>query len=193
MRTKDDIWLSTDTPPRRDGQPGLFLDRAGVLVREVNYLKNKEDVALEAGAAGTAEENLATIDTVAVHPDHRGRESRSQRPRSWPWSRLVDARRQLPAPDHSQLMTLPLDAFFEQDTLTVPLQMDERFGDVDWAAFSTRMVELIGNGTGREGCLARLRADNQEQLVQCKDEAQTAYLSILNAFKEARQRTPMRS
>lgn len=28
---------------------------------------------LEAGAAGTAEENLATIDTVAVHPDHRGR------------------------------------------------------------------------------------------------------------------------
>ena len=28
---------------------------------------------VEAGAAGTAEENLATIDTVAVHPDHRGR------------------------------------------------------------------------------------------------------------------------
>ena len=51
MRTKDDIWLSTDTPPRRDGQPGLFLDRDGVLVREVNYLKNKEDVALEPGAA----------------------------------------------------------------------------------------------------------------------------------------------
>lgn len=101
--------------------------------------------------------------------------------------------RRLPAPDHSELMTSPLDAFFKQDTLTVPLQMDERFGDVDWAAFSRRMVELIGNGTGREGCLARLRADNQEQLVQCKGEAQTAYLPILNAFKDARQRTPMRS
>lgn len=52
MHTTDGIWLSTETPPRRDGRPGLFLDRDGVLVREVNYLKNKEDVALEDGAAG---------------------------------------------------------------------------------------------------------------------------------------------
>lgn len=50
MLTTDGIWLSTETPPRRDGRPGLFLDRDGVLVREVNYLKNKEDVALEPGA-----------------------------------------------------------------------------------------------------------------------------------------------
>ncbi len=41
MLTDQGIWLSTETPPRREGQPGLFLDRDGVLVREVNYLKNK--------------------------------------------------------------------------------------------------------------------------------------------------------
>lgn len=51
MTIPPDIWLSTATPPRRQGAPGLFLDRDGVLVKEVNYLKNKEDVALEAGAA----------------------------------------------------------------------------------------------------------------------------------------------
>ena len=51
MTIPPDIWLSTATPPRRQGVPGLFLDRDGVLVKEVNYLKNKEDVALEAGAA----------------------------------------------------------------------------------------------------------------------------------------------
>ncbi|MBO6634666.1 HAD-IIIA family hydrolase [Parvibaculum sp.] len=51
MTTPPDIWLSTPTPPRRQGAPGLFLDRDGVLVKEVNYLKNKEDVALETGAA----------------------------------------------------------------------------------------------------------------------------------------------
>ncbi|MBX3489236.1 HAD-IIIA family hydrolase [Parvibaculum sp.] len=52
MLTDQGIWLSTETPPRREGRPGLFLDRDGVLIREVNYLKSKEDVALEAGAAG---------------------------------------------------------------------------------------------------------------------------------------------
>ena len=51
MTIPPDIWLSTVTPPRRQGAPGLFLDRDGVLVKEVNYLKNKEDVALERGAA----------------------------------------------------------------------------------------------------------------------------------------------
>ncbi|MDP1628627.1 HAD-IIIA family hydrolase [Parvibaculum sp.] len=51
MPVPDEIWLSTATPPRRQGRAGLFLDRDGVLVKEVNYLKNKEDVALEAGAA----------------------------------------------------------------------------------------------------------------------------------------------
>jgi len=51
MTIPPDIWLSTATPPRRQGAPGLFLDRDGVLVKEVNYLKNKEDVALERGAA----------------------------------------------------------------------------------------------------------------------------------------------
>ena len=51
MTIPADIWLSTDTPPRREGSAALFLDRDGVLVKEVNYLKNKEDVALESGAA----------------------------------------------------------------------------------------------------------------------------------------------
>lgn len=51
MHVPRDIWLSTPAPPRYMGRAGLFLDRDGVLVKEVNYLKNKEDVALEAGAA----------------------------------------------------------------------------------------------------------------------------------------------
>lgn len=50
MLTTDGIWLSTVNPPRKEGRPGLFLDRDGVLVRESNYLKNKENMALEAGA-----------------------------------------------------------------------------------------------------------------------------------------------
>ncbi|ABS63509.1 histidinol-phosphate phosphatase family protein [Parvibaculum lavamentivorans DS-1] len=51
MLTQDGIWLSTGDEPSGKGAPALFLDRDGVLVKEVNYLKNKEDVALEAGAA----------------------------------------------------------------------------------------------------------------------------------------------
>lgn len=51
MPVPRDIWLSDPAPPRAKDRPGLFLDRDGVLVKEVNYLKNKEDVALEAGAA----------------------------------------------------------------------------------------------------------------------------------------------
>lgn len=51
MLTKDGIWLSTSPSPSGNGSPALFIDRDGVLVKEVNYLKNKEDVALEAGAA----------------------------------------------------------------------------------------------------------------------------------------------
>lgn len=50
MPISDEIWLSTATPPRKERRAGLFLDRDGVLVKEVNYLKNKEDVSLEAGA-----------------------------------------------------------------------------------------------------------------------------------------------
>tara|TARA_R110002110_G_scaffold39086_9_gene126746 strand:+ start:6104 stop:6736 length:633 start_codon:yes stop_codon:yes gene_type:complete len=51
MHVPRDIWLSNPAPPRYMGRAGLFLDRDGVLVKEVNYLKNKQDVALEAGAA----------------------------------------------------------------------------------------------------------------------------------------------
>lgn len=72
MLTDQGIWLSTETPPHREGQPGLFLDRDGVLVREVNYLKNKEDVALEAGAAGIVRWALARGLGVAAITNQSG-------------------------------------------------------------------------------------------------------------------------
>ena len=54
-----------------------------------------------------------------------------ERLRSLEDQRKLRTDRQLPAPDHSELMTSPLDAFFEQDTLKVPLQVDERFALCD--------------------------------------------------------------
>jgi len=43
------IWASNSSPERRTGAPCLFLDRDGVLVREVNYLHRVADVEIEAG------------------------------------------------------------------------------------------------------------------------------------------------
>lgn len=51
MMLADGLWISTDTPTRRDGAPALFLDRDGVIVKEVHYLADPRDVALETGAA----------------------------------------------------------------------------------------------------------------------------------------------
>lgn len=42
------IWISPH-PGKGPRRPGLLMDRDGVLVREVNYLRRKEDVELEAG------------------------------------------------------------------------------------------------------------------------------------------------
>jgi len=49
MLLPNGIWISDPTPARRGG-PTLFLDRDGVIVREVDYLSRPEDVALERGA-----------------------------------------------------------------------------------------------------------------------------------------------
>ncbi len=51
MMLADGLWISTDTPTRREGAPALFLDRDGVIVKEVDYLADPRDVALETGAA----------------------------------------------------------------------------------------------------------------------------------------------
>jgi len=48
MLLQNGIWIS-DLAPARHGGPALFLDRDGVIVREVNYLSRPEDVALETG------------------------------------------------------------------------------------------------------------------------------------------------
>lgn len=47
----DGIWISSENPTRREGAAALFLDRDGVIVREVDYLSRPEDVVLERGAA----------------------------------------------------------------------------------------------------------------------------------------------
>lgn len=51
MMLADGLWISTDTPTRREGAPALFLDRDGVIVKEVGYLADPRDVTLETGAA----------------------------------------------------------------------------------------------------------------------------------------------
>ncbi len=48
--TADGIWISAHAGVRGPARPGLFLDRDGVIVKEVNYLSRKEDVVLENGA-----------------------------------------------------------------------------------------------------------------------------------------------
>lgn len=50
MRLPNGIWVSTATPPHSGGKPGLILDRDGVLVKEVHYLRDPADVALAPGA-----------------------------------------------------------------------------------------------------------------------------------------------
>lgn len=50
MLLTNGIWLSTETPPRREGAAALVLDRDGVLIEEVSYISQPEDVRLEAGA-----------------------------------------------------------------------------------------------------------------------------------------------
>lgn len=50
MKLPEGIWISTANPKRYDGRPALFLDRDGVIVKEVHYLGDPKDVALERGA-----------------------------------------------------------------------------------------------------------------------------------------------
>lgn len=49
--TADGIWMSHPHAPTSNRRPGLFLDRDGVLVKEVHFLYRVEDVRLESGAA----------------------------------------------------------------------------------------------------------------------------------------------
>ncbi len=50
MLLPNGIWISDPAPAKHRG-PALFLDRDGVIVREVDYLSRAEDVGLETGAA----------------------------------------------------------------------------------------------------------------------------------------------
>lgn len=50
MLLPNGIWISDPAPAKHRG-PALFLDRDGVIVREVDYLSRPEDVVLETGAA----------------------------------------------------------------------------------------------------------------------------------------------
>jgi D-glycero-D-manno-heptose 1,7-bisphosphate phosphatase len=50
MLLENGIWLSNDAVLKGPQRPALFLDRDGVVVKEVNYLSRIEDVALEHGA-----------------------------------------------------------------------------------------------------------------------------------------------
>lgn len=49
MLLPNGIWISDPAPAKHRG-PALFLDRDGVIVREVDYLSRREDVILERGA-----------------------------------------------------------------------------------------------------------------------------------------------
>lgn len=50
MLLPNGIWISDDKPMRGAKRPALFLDRDGVVIREVHYISRAEDVALERGA-----------------------------------------------------------------------------------------------------------------------------------------------
>ncbi|MBI1260819.1 MAG: HAD-IIIA family hydrolase [Rhizobiales bacterium] len=52
MRLPNGIWVSTATPRQSPGKPALILDRDGVLVEEVHYLREPADVVLAPGATG---------------------------------------------------------------------------------------------------------------------------------------------
>lgn len=49
------VWVSKHFPERQEGAPALFLDRDGVIVREVNYLHRVEDVEMEVGIAAVVQ------------------------------------------------------------------------------------------------------------------------------------------
>jgi D-glycero-D-manno-heptose 1,7-bisphosphate phosphatase len=48
--TSEGIWFSRSVIAASESRPGLFLDRDGVVVEEMNYLHRREDVRLEKGA-----------------------------------------------------------------------------------------------------------------------------------------------
>ena len=93
-------------------------------------------------------------------------------------------------PDEPLALDAPEEPFWDQESLQLPLAQDDRFGEVDWNGFAGRMITLIASGTGHEGRLARLRAANNEALKQCKESGHAAYRGIVQAFQEARARTP---
>ena len=94
-------------------------------------------------------------------------------------------------PEPEGNLALENDPFFHQDNLQLRLEQDERFGDVNWTGFADRMVELIRNGSGQEGRLAKLRADNETHLLECKLLDVVAFHRIADAFKDARAKTPV--
>ncbi|MDO8289808.1 MAG: HAD-IIIA family hydrolase [Parvibaculum sp.] len=49
MLLENGIWISSDTPRQSTSGAALFLDRDGVVVKEMNYLSRIEDVSLEHG------------------------------------------------------------------------------------------------------------------------------------------------
>lgn len=50
MLLPNSIWISDDTPQKGAPRAALFLDRDGVVVKDVHYLSRVEDVVLERGA-----------------------------------------------------------------------------------------------------------------------------------------------
>lgn len=65
--TPDGIWTLQAQPRAVQPRPALFLDRDGVLVKEVHYLHRVEDVQLEVGAAALVRwANLQAIPVVVV-------------------------------------------------------------------------------------------------------------------------------
>lgn len=69
MRELEDkgLWVERLNAARFDGRPALFLDRDGVLVEEVHFLRRAEDVRLTDGAADAiAAANQAGAATVIV-------------------------------------------------------------------------------------------------------------------------------
>lgn len=64
----EDVWCQVLTPvPGRHLRPALFLDRDGVMVEEVHYLHQPEEVRLIAGATETVRQaNAAGLPVVVV-------------------------------------------------------------------------------------------------------------------------------
>jgi D-glycero-D-manno-heptose 1,7-bisphosphate phosphatase len=61
------LWAEIRTRDIPPGRPALFLDRDGVLVEEVNFLRRAEDVRLSQGiAAAVREANAAGVPVIVV-------------------------------------------------------------------------------------------------------------------------------